>query len=388
MNETSEIFDRGYKSFADDFRGPEAAIRERLGVYLPLIAGVDSTLRGGRTALDLGSGRGEWLALVSEHGWKATGVEPNSISEASKGIDATVIQADALDYLRQCAANSFGLVTAFHIVEHLETEYLLQLLRQILRVLIPGGLLIMETPNPENLTVATWSFHLDPTHNVPIPPNLLRYHAEVAGFATPQIVRLNGIPDEGNLGPLSTVLSVLFRSGRDYAIVARAPGANDELFAALIHNFTLSNSQRNPADIQALIELTKFSDAAIENQSRAIANFGVLESHLHQKHLELQALYASSSWRFSRPLRIASRLVSQSVWDSKRLARSTLVRTRNKLRRHPRLVAALIAILRFSPSLRRRLRSFSEPRVLSAPNWAVDVDPQALADWEKTLHRL
>jgi hypothetical protein len=50
-------------------------------------------------------------------------------------------------------------------------------------VLQPGGLLIMETPNPENLVVGANTFYLDPSHERPIPPPLLAFAAEHAGFA-------------------------------------------------------------------------------------------------------------------------------------------------------------------------------------------------------------
>jgi SAM-dependent methyltransferase len=382
MNENNDIFDKEYKLFEDRFRGSEAVIRQRLAVYLPLIAGVDITPENGRKALDLGSGRGEWLALISEYGWRVTGVEPNSIAEAARDIDAEIVQADALDYLRGCGDRSFGLVTAFHVVEHLETNYLLQMLREIRRVLTPGGLLILETPNPENLTVGTWSFHLDPTHKVPIPPVLLQYHAEVAGFPAPEIVRLNGSQDGYDLGPLSAVLSVLFRSSPDYAVVARTPGANDELFAALIKNFVFLNSQRNPADVQALAELTKLSDTVVKNHTELIAKlhtdvsdlreqYLMLQSALDQKTRELSAVYNSSSWRISRPFRILARLVRRLLSKLKHIMR------------------AVNAVLLLFPPLKRRLTRSAESAESKVPDpsphspspWSIDVDSETLADW-------
>ena len=381
MHDNDDIFDKEYKLFEDRFRGSEAVIRQRLSVYLPLIAGV-TTAENARKALDIGSGRGEWLALLSEHGWSATGVEPNSIAEAARGIDAEIVQADALEYLRECGNSSFALVTAFHVVEHLETDYLLQMLREIRRVLTPGGLLILETPNPENLTVASWSFHLDPTHKVPIPPILLQYHVEAAGFPAPEIVRLNGYQADYELGPHSAVLSVLFRSGPDYAVVARTPGANDELFAALIKNFVFQTTQRNPADIQALIELTKISDTVIENQTKLIANFAVLQSALDHRNRELSAVYNSLSWRISRPLRKVAQLVRSLLSEMKRIVRINLARLRKQLRKRPKLTAILVKALGFFPPLKRRLKKFAEPRMPRASVWSIDVDPQALADWE------
>jgi SAM-dependent methyltransferase len=380
MNENNDIFDQGYKLFEDRFRGSEAAIRRRLALYLPLIAGVSHTAQNNRKALDLGSGRGEWLALISEHGWSGTGVEPNSIAEAAQGIDAEIVKADALDFLRGCGDRSFGLVTAFHVVEHLETSYLLQMLREIRRVLTPGGLLILETPNPENLTVGTWSFYLDPSHKAPIPPVLLQYHAEAAGFLAPEIVRLNGSHEDRDLGPLSVILSVLFRSGPDFAVVARNPGTNDEPFAALIKNFASQHSQRNPADIQTLIELAKHTDNVIASHTKAInEQLSMLQSALDQKNQELAAVYNSSSWKISRPLRTFTLLVRNLPLTLRHGTVLTLSEARKRLRKHPRTKVFFNMILPFLP--RRFARLGMQPPSI----WFIDADSRALAYWKMAL---
>ena len=388
MTENNNIFDAEYKLFEDRFRGSEAAIAQRLSVYLPLLAGIATRAETDRKALDIGSGRGEWLRLLSEHGWSATGVEPNSIADASQGTGATVVRADALEYLKGCDDASFALVTAFHVVEHLETDYLLRMLRQIRRVLAPGGLMVLETPNPENLTVASWSFRLDPTHKAPIPPVLLQYHAEAAGFVSPEIVRLNGSQAGYDIGPQSAVLSVLFRSGPDYAVVASKAGGNDELFSGLIKNFAFQNSQRNPADLQALIELTRSADTVFENQRKLIANFAEIQSALDQRTRELQAVYNSSSWRISRPVRGFARLLRSARSKFGQIRRANLARLRRQLRKRQKLTATLIGALGFVPPLKRRLRTFVQPRVRTAYAWSIDVDQQRLAAWDETTREL
>lgn len=388
MNCQMNIFDEEYKIFEDRFRGSEAAIQQRLSVYLPLLGGIATTAQADRKALDIGSGRGEWLRLLTEHGWNAIGVEPNGIADASQGIGATIVRADAIEYLSGCDDASFALVTAFHVVEHLETDYLLRMLRQIRRVLAPGGLLVLETPNPENLTVASWSFRLDPTHKAPIPPVLLQYHAEAAGFVSPEIVRLNGSQDGYDLGPLSAVLSVLFRSGPDYAVVATRAGGDDELFSGLIKNFAFQNSQRNPADLQALIELTKSADSVFENQRKLIANFAEIQSALDQRTRELQAVYNSSSWRISRPVRGLARLLRGARSRLLQARRKNLARLRRQLRARPGLTTNLIAASSFIPPLRRRLKAFVEPRARTPYAWSIDVDPQRLATWEETTREV
>ena len=66
-----------YRRFEDRFRGSREEVKRRLNVYLPLPDCVASDLRTPGRAFDLG-GRGEWLELLSEHGWRVTGVDLNA----------------------------------------------------------------------------------------------------------------------------------------------------------------------------------------------------------------------------------------------------------------------------------------------------------------------
>jgi O-antigen chain-terminating methyltransferase len=100
---------------------------------------------------------------------------------------------------------------------------MITLLTEALRILKPGGILILETPNPENITVASCTFWLDPTHLKPIPPLLLEFHVRHAGFEHTKLLRLNH-PSEflEHLEPIShPELSAAFHGHMDYAIIAR-----------------------------------------------------------------------------------------------------------------------------------------------------------------------
>jgi len=44
-----------------------------------------------------------------------------------------------------------NVVTAFHLIEHIPFEAMLELFEEVRRVLRPGGLVMLETPSPENL---------------------------------------------------------------------------------------------------------------------------------------------------------------------------------------------------------------------------------------------
>ena len=191
--------DSFYLAFENKFRGSFEEIKKRLRFYIPTIHAIRDTT-GSATAVDLGCGRGEWLELLKEHGYQALGVDLNTcmIDECqSRGLK--VQRGDALSYLRGLPAGTHSLVTGFHIVEHLPFDSLIDLFREAFRVLVPGGALILETPNPECRHVSDYSFYLDPTHRNPLPPELLVFCGNEVGFASVQVERLQPYIEEGVL---------------------------------------------------------------------------------------------------------------------------------------------------------------------------------------------
>src|SRR6185312_2159942 len=167
-----------YVSFEDTFRGTRDDIKARAGHYLTAFhdAGIEP---GDGLVLDLGCGRGEWLEVLSEHGYASRGVDLNGVmvrEAQTLGLDA--IEQDVIAHLRSLGSESVSAITSMHLVEHLPYEVLIRMVDEALRVLRPGGLLILETPNPENLTVGSYWFYMDPTHRNPIPPPLLQWIVE------------------------------------------------------------------------------------------------------------------------------------------------------------------------------------------------------------------
>ena len=115
--------------------------------------------------LDIGCGRGEWLELLKKERIQARGVDRNRVFvEQCRRIDLEVEEQDALAYLGSVPDRSLSVITSFHLVEHLGFEELIRLLDEMIRALKPGGLLILETPDPENFMVGSYSFYADPTH--------------------------------------------------------------------------------------------------------------------------------------------------------------------------------------------------------------------------------
>ena len=226
------LLDAHYVLFEDTFRGTRDDIKARAGHYLEAFreAGIEP---GDGLILDLGCGRGEWLEVLSEHGYASRGVDMNNVMVGeARALGLNAVEQDAIAYLRGLDSDSISAVTSMHLVEHLPYEVLIRLVDEALRVLRPGGVLILETPNPENLTVGSYWFYMDPTHRNPIPPPLLQWVVEARGFEDAAIDRLTlnrGVLDIQPVGEDVAAASQinkivgLLTAAPDYAIVARKP---------------------------------------------------------------------------------------------------------------------------------------------------------------------
>jgi SAM-dependent methyltransferase len=220
--EDSHVLDSLYASFEDRFRGEREEVRRRLEVYLPIL----KSLPVKDHVLDIGSGRGEWLDLLKSEGIKGKGVDHNRvfIDQCKKdGLD--VVENDALVYLRGLPDNSLNVVTSFHLVEHLPFEQLINLLDEMIRILKPEGMVILETPNPENFMVGSYSFYADPTHRNPIPSQTLEFLLESRGFCNINVMKLRPW-DAAKINGDSEIISRFneyFYSAPDYGITARKP---------------------------------------------------------------------------------------------------------------------------------------------------------------------
>jgi SAM-dependent methyltransferase len=220
--------ERFYQVLEDRYRGSRELIRSRLQVYLPFVEPL-KTLEDAPAAADLGCGRGEWLELLQQNGFRATGVDLDGLMiSGCRDLGLVVIQADSVGYLRTLPADSQGVVSAIHLVEHVAFDDLQQLVAEAHRVLRPGGLLIVETPNPENLVVATSSFYLDPTHRRPLPDGLLRLAVEYAGFRRAKTLYLQEDPALATAWWIG-LHDVLAGVSPDYAVVAQKAAADEVL---------------------------------------------------------------------------------------------------------------------------------------------------------------
>ncbi|HLV19212.1 MAG TPA: class I SAM-dependent methyltransferase [Pseudomonas sp.] len=225
-----EMLDAYYVAFEAACRGSEAQIRAHLRHYLVQL---DQARRAGTQALDLGCGRGEWLALLAEEGFSPRGIDLNIAMVEhcrSQGFDAR--HQDALSALRELPDDSQALVSGFHIAEHLPFDTLYAMVDEARRVLAPGGVLILETPNPENLLVGSHTFYHDPTHRNPLTPTAMTFLLTYHGFGEVEVRRFNPYPEEDRVpgdDPLTERVNGHLCGPQDFAVVGlkvpvRQPG--------------------------------------------------------------------------------------------------------------------------------------------------------------------
>jgi len=221
-DEEQHQLDALYVSLGDTFRGSPRDIKSRVAIYLPYVreakAGSDEA-----PVLDLGCGRGEWLELLGEQGFRGRGVDTNRLLvEGCHALDLEVTCGDAIEYLCKQPDGRLGAVTAFHLLEHLPIDQLIRVLDETLRVLRPGGISIFETPNPANLQVGSHLFYMDPTHRNPLPSRVLSFLAEARGFTRVSVVELHPFPKSAKVrktDALAKRFNELFYGPQDYAIV-------------------------------------------------------------------------------------------------------------------------------------------------------------------------
>lgn len=193
--------EHAYLELEQRYRGTESEIRERLERYLPYFE--DLREPGAPPVLDLGCGRGEALELLADHGIPARGVDASERMVErcrTQGLEAEA--GDLFEVLAAQEESSLGGILSCHVIEHLQAAELDRLVRLAHRALVPGGVLILETPNPLSLVAGARNFWLDPTHRRPVHPESLELLYELAGFATIERLELRPFPEAERLPEL------------------------------------------------------------------------------------------------------------------------------------------------------------------------------------------
>jgi O-antigen chain-terminating methyltransferase len=229
-----------YAGFEDLFRGSEDEISSRMADYVPIFAGASDVV-------DVGCGRGEFLALLRGAGIAARGVDQNhEMVERCRARGFAVAETDGLSFLLAAPPGSVGGLIASQVVEHLQPDYLLRFLSAAADALRPGAPIVLETINPACWSAFFDSYIRDLTHVRPVHPDTLKFLVIAAGFSGAAVQWRSPYPDGGKLERLPEALRAtpamselrpivdtvdrnmdrlngLFFTYRDYAVVARRP---------------------------------------------------------------------------------------------------------------------------------------------------------------------
>lgn len=210
-----------YVDFEEAFRGSEAEIRRRQEADAELFRGAPGPVA------DLGCGRGEFLEALRDAGILAVGCDVNAVMAAramEKGL--AVDCADLFGWLASRPDGSLGGITAYQVVEHLPTDRLFDLVELAAAKLAPGGVVLLESVNPESAYAMKW-FWMDLTHVRPVPAPSLARLLSATGFTDVRVDWRSPVPaseappaalaDDPKLGP---IVRLLF-GPQDYAAIGR-----------------------------------------------------------------------------------------------------------------------------------------------------------------------
>lgn len=212
--ESHRSFD--YARFAERFRGAEEYVKARQQIYR-------TDFTGRQNVLDIGCGRGEFLQMMRELGVPARGIDlsPESVSLCRQnGLAAEV--ADLFTCLSQQPEASLDGIFCSQVVEHLPPKRLPEMIKLAASRLARGGLIAIETPNPECLAIFATHFYLDPTHTRPIPHPLLMFYLEEFGVGGIEVRRLSpAVESMPSLASLPADFRDAFFGGLDYAVIGK-----------------------------------------------------------------------------------------------------------------------------------------------------------------------
>ncbi len=218
------VNDINYLAFENKNRGEEEDISRRQEIYLEIFKGCENVL-------DIGCGRGEFVALLRDNNISAKGIDTSEklVSHCQeKGLNVEL--ADMFDYLKRQEDYSLGGIFCSQVVEHIVPNQILQLLYLANKKLKDNAPIILETINPENVVAVSNWFYMDPTHIRPVHPKTLEFMLEGCGYEVKEVKYLH--PNENDKIPplgldetkdfdmkMEKVNEILF-GPQDYACIA------------------------------------------------------------------------------------------------------------------------------------------------------------------------
>lgn len=221
--EGSITFD--YVAFENKYRGSQESIKNKLQEYLIYF-------KGQNNVLDIGCGRGEFLEILKENNIEAKGIDiDNDMLLLCKEKNLNVENIDALTYLNSVEDNSLGGIILTQVIEHMNPNDLIELVRLAHIKLRPGAYFVAETINPQSLIVFTEAYFMDLSHVRMIHPYTIKFLVENQGFEEATIKYLSKVGDDLRIPEVSELptefnesinkLNDVVYGYRDYAIIGR-----------------------------------------------------------------------------------------------------------------------------------------------------------------------
>ena len=138
--------------------------------------------RSGGRLLDVGCASGKFLRQMHAVGWEVAGIEIDPAAAAkARTVTPNIIVGDPAHVTLSDGA--FDVITAFHVIEHVPDP--LGALRNLLRWLAPGGLIVLEVPNAASLSARVfgryWCGYDLPRHLVHFTPASMTALVQGAG---------------------------------------------------------------------------------------------------------------------------------------------------------------------------------------------------------------
>lgn len=180
-SDLSSYYPTGYVSIPTSTQAL-ARVAERTRYQIDMLREIPAPGR----LLEIGPGFGSFAWLAKSAGFDVEVIESDAVAceHLRSQVGVSVTQSDAPELELSARTSTFDAIVLWHSLEHLPQPW--TMLTQAVRVLNPGGVILVATPNP-----AAWQFavmgarwpHVDaPRHLWLIPFDVLRGHLESLGL--------------------------------------------------------------------------------------------------------------------------------------------------------------------------------------------------------------
>jgi len=137
--------------------------------------------------VDLACGDADFVEMLVERGIDVLGVDSDDNAYAAtsaKGLP--VVRQDVFDWLAEQPDASVDGVFSAHLIEHLPYPKVIELIEQAYRILQPGGVVVLATPNARSIYSHLEMFYTHFGHVTFYHPRLVTFFLNRAGFKDPQ----------------------------------------------------------------------------------------------------------------------------------------------------------------------------------------------------------